>query len=76
MDPKAGSRNDWCVIGQELYCRDTCGRILWCDPRRLDWKEVKGLKELQDHDHLSRMRRRWGLAKITKAKYDILLSGN
>ncbi|CAH2078343.1 unnamed protein product [Thlaspi arvense] len=47
VDYKAGRRNDWCVVGKELYCRDTRGRILWCDPQRLDWEEVKGLEKLQ-----------------------------
>ncbi|RIA04954.1 hypothetical protein BRARA_K00765 [Brassica rapa] len=41
-----GHRKDWCVIGKELYCRGTRGRILWCDPRNLEWKRVKGWEEL------------------------------
>lgn len=43
-DSKPGNRNDWSVIGKLLYCR---GRILWCQPHVLDWKEVNGLEELQ-----------------------------
>ncbi|CAL9228257.1 unnamed protein product [Arabidopsis halleri] len=47
-DSKLGSRNDWCVTGKLLYCRGgTRGRILWCQHDELDWKEVKGLEELQ-----------------------------
>ncbi|KAG7623153.1 Kelch-type beta propeller [Arabidopsis suecica] len=46
-DSKVGSRHDWCVIGKLLYCRATRGRILWCQPDELDWKEVKGLEQLQ-----------------------------
>lgn len=45
-DSKPGNRNDWCIIGKLLYCRGTRGRILWCEPNELDWKEVKGLEEL------------------------------
>ncbi|EOA18666.1 hypothetical protein CARUB_v10007242mg [Capsella rubella] len=48
-DSMLGSRNDWCVIGKLLFCRGTRGRILWCQPDELDWKEVKGLEELQLH---------------------------
>ena len=47
IDSKPGHRNDWCALGKLLYCRDTRGRILWCEPDELDWKEVKGLEELQ-----------------------------
>jgi len=46
-DSKVGSRHDCCVIGKLLYCRATRGRILWCQPDELDWKEVKGLEQLQ-----------------------------
>ncbi|XP_010451022.1 PREDICTED: F-box/kelch-repeat protein SKIP6 [Camelina sativa] len=46
-DSKLGNRHDWCVIGKLLYCRGTRGRILWCHPDELDWKDVKGLEELQ-----------------------------
>ncbi|CAA7054698.1 unnamed protein product [Microthlaspi erraticum] len=66
IDSKPGSRNDWCDIGGDLYCRGTRGRILWCD--HLDWKEVKGLEELQDH--LCGWGHRWGLPS-TKVIYDI-----
>ncbi|ESQ27961.1 hypothetical protein EUTSA_v10019855mg [Eutrema salsugineum] len=51
MDSKPGHRSDWCALGKLLYCRDSRGRILWCEPHELDWKQVKGLEELQ---HLSR----------------------
>lgn len=47
IDSKPGNRNDWGAIGKLLYCRGTHGRILWCEPDELDWKEVKGLEELQ-----------------------------
>lgn len=47
-DCKPGNRNDWCAIGDLLFCRGTRGRILWCEPDELDWKEVKGLEELQE----------------------------
>ncbi|KFK32623.1 hypothetical protein AALP_AA6G267600 [Arabis alpina] len=46
-DFKAGSRDDWCLIGGILFCRGTRGRILWCLPHELDWKQVMGLEELQ-----------------------------
>ncbi|CAN7054038.1 unnamed protein product [Brassica rapa subsp. trilocularis] len=47
-DTTPGYRSDWCAIGELLYCRGTRGRILWCEPDELDWKEVKGLAELQE----------------------------
>ncbi|VVB10001.1 unnamed protein product [Arabis nemorensis] len=47
-DSVPGNRNDWCAIGNLLYCIDTSGRILWCEPDELDWKEVKGLKKRQN----------------------------
>ncbi|ESQ29937.1 hypothetical protein EUTSA_v10011944mg [Eutrema salsugineum] len=66
----AGHRSDWCVIGKELYCRGTRGRILWCDDSRsLDWKEVKGLEELRVK-HLCGRRHRWG-RPTTCVNYDI-----
>ncbi|CAH2065347.1 unnamed protein product [Thlaspi arvense] len=63
-ETKPGNRNDWCAIGKLLYCRGTRGRILWCEPDELDWKEVKGLENLQD-SLLCGWRRK------TKVKYDI-----
>ncbi|VVB09965.1 unnamed protein product [Arabis nemorensis] len=68
IDSKPGCRKDWCFIGQEVYCRGTQGRILWCDPVKLDWKEVKGLEELQEY--LIGWRNRCGLSKI-KVMYPI-----
>ncbi|KAG2320735.1 hypothetical protein Bca52824_013948 [Brassica carinata] len=47
------TRNDWCAIGKLLFCRGTCGRILWCEPNELRWKPVKGLEELDDICRLS-----------------------
>nr|VDD01873.1 unnamed protein product [Brassica rapa] len=47
-DTMPGYRSDWCAIGELLFCRGTRGRILWCEPDELDWKEVKGLEELQE----------------------------
>ncbi|KAG7546692.1 Kelch repeat type 1 [Arabidopsis suecica] len=42
-----GNRNDWCIIDKLFYCHGTRGKILWCQPDDLDWKEVKGLEKLQ-----------------------------
>ncbi|XP_010445231.1 PREDICTED: putative F-box/kelch-repeat protein At3g24610 [Camelina sativa] len=53
-DSKLGYKNDWCIIGKLLYCRGTRGRILWCEPDELNWKEMKGLEELQDSHYGSR----------------------
>ncbi|ESQ38565.1 hypothetical protein EUTSA_v10029391mg, partial [Eutrema salsugineum] len=46
-DSKPGYRNDWCLIGNVLFCHGTGGKILWCLPKEFDWKEVKGLEKLQ-----------------------------
>ncbi|KFK30301.1 hypothetical protein AALP_AA7G244000 [Arabis alpina] len=48
-DSMPGNRNEWCAIGKLLYCLGTRGKILWCEPDELDWKEVKGLEKLQTH---------------------------
>ncbi|KAL0817623.1 hypothetical protein Bca101_074067 [Brassica carinata] len=48
-----GTRNDWCAIGKLLFCRGTCGRILWCEPSELLWKPVMGLEEHYDICRLS-----------------------
>ncbi|XP_006390521.2 F-box/kelch-repeat protein SKIP6 [Eutrema salsugineum] len=50
-DSKPQDRADWCLIGTFIFCRGgTRGKILWCLPYELDWKEVKGLEELQEYD--------------------------
>ncbi|CAH8334701.1 unnamed protein product [Eruca vesicaria subsp. sativa] len=45
-DSKPGDREDWCCFGGFLFARGS-RTILWCLPDELDWKEVKGLEELQ-----------------------------
>ncbi|XP_020873114.1 putative F-box/kelch-repeat protein At3g24610 [Arabidopsis lyrata subsp. lyrata] len=47
QDSKPGNRKDWCAIGKLLYCCGTRGRILWCEPDKLDWREVSGLDDMQ-----------------------------
>lgn len=61
-DCKLGYGNDWCIIGKLLYCRGTRGRILWCEPDELDWKEMKGLDELQHS--ISSSRRSFNINKL------------
>ncbi|XP_056850851.1 F-box/kelch-repeat protein At5g49000 isoform X1 [Raphanus sativus] len=46
-DSKPGDRDHWCLIGGFLFSTGPRGTILWCLPDDLDWKEVKGLEELQ-----------------------------
>ncbi|WZZ68748.1 hypothetical protein YC2023_080118 [Brassica napus] len=77
-DTMPGYRSDWCAIGELLFCRGTRGRILWCEPDELDWKEVKGLAELQESFSGSRhvleySDKYYELCKPTKTdiKYDI-----
>ncbi|XP_009146319.1 F-box/kelch-repeat protein SKIP6-like [Brassica rapa] len=49
-DSKPGYRSDWCWIGGFLFCGSSRGKILWCSPYELNWKEVKGLDELSEYD--------------------------
>uniref|UniRef100_A0A1J3DXA7 F-box/kelch-repeat protein SKIP6 n=1 Tax=Noccaea caerulescens TaxID=107243 RepID=A0A1J3DXA7_NOCCA len=68
-DSEPGNRDNWCAIGKLLYCVGNRGRILWCEPDELDWKEVKGLEELQHS--LTGWRHRLGLNRKTyKYKYN------
>ncbi|VVB14729.1 unnamed protein product [Arabis nemorensis] len=57
IDSKAGHMNDWCLIGDFLFCPVADRRILRCEPDELNWKKVEGLKELRDPN--------------TKLRYDI-----
>ncbi|CAH8359276.1 unnamed protein product [Eruca vesicaria subsp. sativa] len=77
-DTKPGNRSDWCAVGELLFCRGTRGRILWCEPDELDWKEVNGLEELQQYlcgirHVLEYSEKDYEICKLsaTKVKYDI-----
>nr|VDD23004.1 unnamed protein product [Brassica oleracea] len=67
-DSKPGDRHDWCLIGRFLFSRGPRGTILWCLPDELDWKEVKGLEELQQQQLVE-----YGISKLfKKASYIVI----
>ncbi|KAL1188874.1 F-box/kelch-repeat protein SKIP6 [Cardamine amara subsp. amara] len=86
-DSKLGNRNDWCAIGKLLYCRGTRGRILWCEPDDLDWKEVKGLDNLRlplfglrdtipDYHRPPKMKVRYDISKVCSNSGNIVIFWN
>ncbi|WZZ24441.1 hypothetical protein YC2023_007842 [Brassica napus] len=43
----SGIKRCWHVIENVVYCSESGGRILWCEPSELEW-EVMGLEALSD----------------------------
>ncbi|WZY76822.1 hypothetical protein YC2023_023206 [Brassica napus] len=70
-DSKPGDRHDWCLIGRFLFSRGPRGTILWCLPDELDWKEVKGLEELQQQQLVE-----YGISKLSKKASYIVIFWN
>ncbi|KAL0701476.1 hypothetical protein Bca4012_057598 [Brassica carinata] len=54
--------NHWCAIGKLLFCHRNPGRILWCEPDELDWKEVTGFEELKKS--ICGLRDRYDICKL------------